>query len=54
LQADQSLGASLELLLGSSYDGAHAPGAAAVQPSGSTAPANPIGGTTAAEVKCTA
>jgi LCP family protein required for cell wall assembly len=63
LQADQSLGASLELLLGSSYAGAHAPGAAGVAagvaapPSSSTAAANqanPLGGTTAADVKCTA
>jgi len=53
LQANPQLDTTLELLVGSSYAGAHAPGSSAAS---ATSPANAdtTGGTTAANASCTA
>jgi LCP family protein required for cell wall assembly len=56
LQANPQLDTTLELLVGSSYAGAHAPGASANPSASATSPANAdtTGGTTAANASCTA
>jgi LCP family protein required for cell wall assembly len=54
LQANAQLDTTLELLVGSSYAGAHAPGASASANATSPANADTTGGTTAANASCTA
>jgi hypothetical protein len=53
LQANPQLNTTLELVVGSAYAGAHAPGSAATA-AGNPATADTTGGTTAANASCTA